>query len=43
MNSNQDRNVAHDDLSLKSCCADVYQSDWARLLLGNSLTQEAQT
>ncbi|BCL77783.1 class I SAM-dependent methyltransferase [Ktedonobacteria bacterium brp13] len=24
------------DQSVKSCCADVYQSDWARLLLGDS-------
>jgi len=26
----------NNDQSLKSCCADVYQSDWARLLLGDS-------
>jgi len=25
-----------DDQTLKSCCANVYQSDWARLLLGES-------
>lgn len=25
-----------DDQTLKSCCANVYQSDWARLLLGDS-------
>src|SRR6266567_3052339 len=25
-----------DDQALKSCCANVYQSDWARLLLGDS-------
>jgi len=26
----------HDDQGVKSCCANVYQSEWARLLLGES-------
>jgi arsenite methyltransferase len=26
----------HDDQAVKSCCANVYQSEWARLLLGES-------
>ncbi len=26
----------HDDQAVKSCCANVYQSEWARLLLGDS-------
>src|SRR5260370_24919311 len=25
-----------DDQALKSCCANVYQSEWARLLLGDA-------
>ena len=35
---NNRREVVSDstDLDLKTCCANVYQSDWARLLLGDS-------
>jgi arsenite methyltransferase len=36
MNSKREIVGERDDQSLKSCCANVYQSDWARLLLGDS-------
>lgn len=35
MNGKPDSN-ANEDLALKSCCANVYQSDWAKLILGDS-------
>lgn len=36
MNSKREVVNINDDQALKSCCANVYQSDWARLLLGES-------
>jgi ubiquinone/menaquinone biosynthesis C-methylase UbiE len=36
MNSKREIVGERDDQALKSCCANVYQSDWARLLLGDS-------
>ncbi len=36
MNSRRETGNVHDDQALKSCCANVYQSEWARLLLGDS-------
>jgi arsenite methyltransferase len=36
MNSKSEILDESDDQTLKSCCANVYQSDWARLLLGDS-------
>lgn len=36
MNSKHDIINDNDALAIKACCADVYQSDWARLLLGDS-------
>jgi arsenite methyltransferase len=36
MNSKHDIVSENDALAIKSCCADVYQSDWARLILGDS-------
>lgn len=36
MNNRQPSISERDDQALKSCCASVYQSDWARLLLGDS-------
>ena len=36
MNSKREIESSRDDQALKSCCANVYQSEWARLLLGDS-------
>ena len=36
MNNRREAASARHDLDLKTCCANVYQSDWARLLLGDS-------
>jgi len=36
MNSKRKIESSRDDQVLKSCCANVYQSEWARLLLGDS-------
>ena len=36
MNSKREIESSRDDLALKSCCANVYQSEWTRLLLGDS-------
>ena len=36
MNSKREIAGKRDDQTLKSCCASVYQSDWAGLLLGDS-------
>jgi arsenite methyltransferase len=36
MNSKHDIVSENDAQAIKSCCADVYQSDWARLILGDS-------
>jgi len=36
MNSGREIGNVHDDQALKFCCANVYQSEWARLLLGDS-------
>src|SRR5712692_978970 len=36
MNSKREIVGERDDQAVKSCCANVYQSEWARLLLGDS-------
>src|SRR5712691_2325379 len=36
MNSKREIEGSRDDQTLKFCCANVYQSEWARLLLGDS-------
>src|SRR5579864_2623367 len=36
MNSKRELVSESDDQVLKSCCANIYQSEWARLLLGES-------
>ena len=36
MNSEREFVSERDDQALKSCCANAYQSEWARLLLGDS-------
>ena len=36
MNSKREIESSRDDQVVKSCCANVYQSEWARLLLGDS-------
>ena len=36
MSSELEIGNVHDEQSVKSCCANVYQSEWARLLLGDS-------
>src|SRR5258708_30695765 len=36
MNSQRETVSEHDDQAVKSCCANVYQSEWARLLLRDS-------
>lgn len=36
MKSERELIDTNDDQAMKSCCANVYQSDWARLLLGES-------
>ncbi|GCF11555.1 class I SAM-dependent methyltransferase [Dictyobacter arantiisoli] len=36
MNSRHDHCSEQDAQTIKACCADIYQSDWAKLMLGDS-------